>query len=104
MNERAGEDRMGLALKTLLAELEAQRVACPEAAAEMELTVVRRLEVPLDITACRELRVLAHVFNGDQSKLAAAVLRAALMDIQEHLDDDLDLLAEIAKRHIDSCA
>ncbi|QRO32888.1 hypothetical protein [Chromobacterium violaceum] len=95
---------MGLALKTLLAELEAQRAAQPEEAADVVLTAVRTLEVPLDITACRELRVLAHVFNGDQAALAAAVLRAALMDIQEHLDDDLDLLAVSARRNIDSCA
>ncbi|AXE28940.1 hypothetical protein DK842_02860 [Chromobacterium phragmitis] len=95
---------MGLALKTLLAELEAQRAGRPDAMAEVTLTTVRSLEVPLDITACRELRVLAHVFNGDQTVLAAAVLRAALVDIQEHLDDDLDLLAMSARRNIDSCA
>ncbi|KUM02376.1 hypothetical protein KIF53_11410 [Chromobacterium subtsugae] len=93
---------MGLALKTLLAELETQRAGDPDAMAELELVAVRTLEVPLDITACRELRVLAHVFNGDQAELAAAVLRAALADIQEHLDDDLDLLAAHARRCIDS--
>ncbi|OHX13087.1 hypothetical protein [Chromobacterium sphagni] len=95
---------MGLALKTLLVELETQRVGNPDAMVELSLAVVRTLEVPLDITACRELRILAHVFNGDQTRLAAAVLRAALVDIQEHLDDDLDLLAADARRSIDSCS
>ncbi|WP_434633519.1 hypothetical protein [Chromobacterium sp. CV08] len=95
---------MGLALKTLLTELEGQRAGDPDTAAVLTLTTVRTLEVPLDIAACRELRVLAQVFNGDQAELAAAVLRAALVDIQEHLDDDLDLLAVDARRHIDSCA
>nr|WP_199068804.1 hypothetical protein [Chromobacterium sp. ASV5] len=94
---------MGLALKTLLQELEAQRAADPVGGAEIELAVVRTLEVPLDLAACRELRVLAHVFNGEQSELAAAVLRAALQDMQEHLDDELDQLAHLARRSLDDC-
>ncbi|UTH72549.1 hypothetical protein [Chromobacterium sp. IIBBL 290-4] len=94
---------MGLALKTLLSELEDQRAGNPDVVAVLALEQVRTLVVPLDLTACRELRVLAHVFNGDQAELAAAVLRAALIDIQEHLGQDLDDLASVARKHIDAC-
>jgi len=89
---------MGLALKTLLGELESCRSKGEGCDVVTKLDAVRVLEVPLDLHACQELRVLAHVFCGDQSALAAVVLRAALVDIQEHLDEDLDSLAESARR------
>ncbi|POZ61760.1 hypothetical protein [Chromobacterium alticapitis] len=95
---------MGLALKTLLEALESQRAGDVELVAELDIPAVRVLEVPLDLTACRELRVLAQVFNGEQSALAAAVLRAALLDMQAHLDDELDQLAHSARSALDDCA
>ncbi|OHX18785.1 hypothetical protein C2134_10745 [Chromobacterium sinusclupearum] len=94
---------MGLALKTLLTALESQRIGNVDSGAELDMPTVRVLEVPLDLTACRELRVLAHVFNGEQSALAAAVLRAALLDMQAHLDDELDQLAHLARNSLDDC-
>lgn len=94
---------MGLALKNLLSALESQRVGNVEVVAELDIPVVRMLEVPLDLTACRELRVLAQVFNGEQSALASAVLRAALLDMQAHLDEELDQLAHLARNSLDDC-
>jgi hypothetical protein len=95
------EMAMGLALKGLLGELESCRSKGMSTDEITRVEVVRTLEIPLDLHACRELRVLAHVFSGNQAELAAVVLRAALMDMQEHLDDDLDLLAESARRLMD---
>ncbi|MBA4707795.1 hypothetical protein [Aquitalea aquatica] len=88
---------MGLALKGLLGELESCRSKGVDTDAVTRIEVVRTLEIPLDLHACRELRVLAHVFSGDQAALAAMVLKAALLDMQEHLDEDLDKLAESAR-------
>lgn len=92
---------MGLVLKGLLSELEGCRSKGLATDAVTRVEVVRTLEIPLDIHACRELRVLAHVFSGDQAQLAAVVLRAALMDMQEHLDEDLDALAAAARGLMD---
>ena len=90
---------MGLALKDLLGELESCRSKGMVADEVIHVDAVRMLEIPLDLHSCRELRVLSHVFSvsGKQSELAAVVLRAALMDLQEHLDEDLDALAEAAR-------
>ncbi|WP_293813733.1 hypothetical protein [uncultured Aquitalea sp.] len=87
-----------MALKHLLHELEECRSTGGEAGVVLALQQVRTIEVPLDLVSCRELRVLAHVFSGDQPALAALVLKAALLDMQEHLDDDLDSLADIARK------
>jgi len=92
---------MGLALKSLLGELESCRSKGVPTDAVTRVEVVRTLEIPLDLHACQELRVLAQVFSGDQAGLAAVVLRAALMDMQEYLDDDLDVLAATARRLMD---
>ena len=90
---------MGLALKSLLGELESRRSKGMVADDVIRVDAVRMLEIPLDLDSCRELRVLSHVFgvSGNQSELAAVVLRAALMDLQEYLDEDLDALAEAAR-------
>jgi len=92
---------MGLALKDLLGELESCRSKGLPTEAVTRVDVVRTLEIPLDLLACRELRVLAHVFSGNQAALAGVVLRAALLDMQEHLDEDLDILAETARVLLD---
>lgn len=92
------------ALDELVTRLEHCREEGRCSKAVLEMAAVRDLSVPIDHDTCGELRALAQVFSCEPTELASAMLRAACTDLQEHLDDDLDKLAEAAERLVnDPC-
>lgn len=92
------------ALDELVTQLEHCREEGRCSKAVLEMVTVRDLAVPIDHDTCGELRALAEVFSCEPAELASAMLRAACTDLQGHLDDDLDKLAEAAERLVsDPC-
>jgi hypothetical protein len=45
---------------------------------------------------------MAQVFQCDEALLASAILAGALRHMQQHLDEDLDALARLAREALDS--
>ncbi|SCK20851.1 hypothetical protein [Vogesella sp. LIG4] len=83
-------------------QLEAHRADGKELAPLLHAPAVRHLSVPLCHECCGELRAMAEVFQCDEALLAGAILRGALRHMQAHLDDDLDQLAIMANKLLDS--
>lgn len=86
---------MGLALKALLQTLEARR---REELDVPQVEPIRSIAVPVDMETCQHLRTLAAVFNAEAADIAALVLKAALIDVESHLDDDLGALVQEARK------
>ncbi|EEG07720.1 hypothetical protein [Pseudogulbenkiania ferrooxidans] len=95
---------MAKALDELVTRLEHCREQGRCAKAVLDVVATRDLSVPIDHETCGELRALAQVFSCEPAELASAILRAACIDLQEHLDDDLDKLAAAAEQLVnDPC-
>ena len=95
---------MARALDELVTSLEHCREQGRCSKAVLEVTAARDLSIPIDHETCGELRALAQVFSCEPAELASAVLRAACMDLQDHLGDDLDKLAAAAEQLVnDPC-
>ena len=92
---------MGEALKGLLSELE----ACRGEAEARNLLIgetPHALQLPIDLQTCHELKALADVFGCEPAHLAFVILRSALTDIHEGLDDDLASMAMAARQRLSS--
>jgi len=92
---------MGHILSSLLSELEACRGedVC-KAALASEATHV--LQLPMTHKTCDELQALARVFDCEPAHLAFLIMKSALAEIHEGLDDDLDQLALTARDTIEA--
>ena len=89
-------------LHDFIRQLEDHRASGREIGELLQVAAVRELSVPLCHDCCKELRAMADVFQCDESVLAAAIMRAALRHMQEHLTEDLDELAKLAREQLDS--
>ncbi|WP_024303704.1 hypothetical protein [Pseudogulbenkiania sp. MAI-1] len=95
---------MTRALDELVTRLEHCREEGRCSKAVLEMAAARDLSISLDHETCGELRALAQVFSCEPAELASAMLRAACVDLQGHLDDDLDKLAAAAEQLVnDPC-
>ena len=90
---------MGDILGALLSELEACRgEATCKSILDRETPHV--LNVPLDHKTCDELQALGRVFDCEPSHLAFVILRSAVAEIHEGLDEDLDRMAVTAQETV----
>jgi hypothetical protein len=88
---------MGDALNALLSELETCRGE--ESACRALFTdVPHTLPMPMDLQTCHELKALADVFGCEPAHLAFLIVKSALQDIHDGLDNDLALLAQEARK------
>lgn len=95
---------MAKALEELVSSLERCREQGRCSKGVLDTLVARELPIPIDHETCGELRALAQVFSCEPAELASAILRAACVDLQDHLDDDLDKLAAAAEQLVnDPC-
>ncbi|HJV06383.1 MAG TPA: hypothetical protein VJ642_03570 [Chromobacteriaceae bacterium] len=92
---------MGLALNKLLEQMEARRCCCLGTECVTHVEAVRTLEIPISGEVCTELRAMAEVFNAQPAELAGAILQAALIDMQEHLNEEMGHLADDARHEVD---
>lgn len=89
------------ALKGLLSELE----ACRGEAAARKLLIgdtPHALQMPIDTNTCHELKALADVFDCEPAHLAFMILKTALAEIHEGLDEDLAAMATEARQRMAS--
>lgn len=92
---------MGNILSGLLSELEACR---GEAACKTLLAcdAPHILNMPLDHQTCTELHALGQVFDCEPSHLAFVILKSALAEIHEGLDEDLAKMALTAREAMET--
>jgi hypothetical protein len=88
---------MGNSLNALLSELEASRGEL-DACKLLACDTPHEMLMAVDLQTCHELRALADVFGCEPAHLGFVILKYALADIHEGLDDDLARLAQNARR------
>lgn len=89
-------------LHDFIAQLERHQAEGRDLGQLLSVDPVRQLALPLNHQTGSQLRAMAQVFQCDEALLASAILGGALRHMQQHLDEDLDALAKLAREALDS--